>query len=910
MQFNRFTAYHLFAIFLTASLLISCDQEKENEGEPEAETKVPLGPKLDKLKLQSGFRAEHLYSPSDSNRGSWVAMTFDDQGRLITSDQYGALYRLTLAPIGADSLTPVIERLQIQNEAPVADSVIQMGYAQGLLWAFNSLYVMVNHRVDEDDEENKFDKGSGLYRLQDIDHDDQFDKITLLKQLEGSGEHGPHSIVLAPDGQSLYVIAGNHTDLPEMDAYRLPKVWEDDNLFPKILDPRGHANDRAAPGGWIAHIDSLGERWEMVAGGFRNAFDIAFNPAGDLFTYDSDMEWDLGMPWYRPTRICHVPSGAEFGWRSGNAKWSPAYPDNLPAVLNIGQGSPTGVLHGANSKFPAPYQDALFAYDWSFGIIYAVHLQPDGATYSAKKEEFVSGMPLPLTDGVIGPDGAMYFMTGGRKLESDLYRVYYDGEPGVALASLEKAALTEAHQIRTRLEAYHEDGKAGGLEAAWPYLNHEDRFVRYAARVAVEHQPVSRWQQKALSEQDPIALTQSMVALARQGNKNLKNQMLDRLCAVDYDALTDLQQVDLLRAIELTIARLGAPVGAARQQVIAYLRPHYPADQEVLNGSLSKLLTALNDPDVVETTLTLLENDNSGATQQAAGATQSSDLILRNPQYGIDIANMLKNVPPAQQTYYATVLSEQRAGWTPELRERYFKWFYQAFDFEGGNSYIGFIDKARQEALTHVPKDAFEFYNTLSGDSLLGNDGKNLANVPQPEGPWRRWEMKDAMAALDSGELQNRNFEVGHNMYLATRCATCHSMRGEGGIIGPNLTQLGTRFTVEDMITAILKPNDAISDQYASTVLYLKDGQSVVGKLTREDDNTYYLSQNPFAPDVIREIPKAEVTETKLSAVSVMPPELINSLNEDELRDLIAYLMAGGNPDHAIYQEDKRQAKK
>ena len=127
-----------------------------------------------------------------------------------------------------------------------------------------------------------------------------------------------------------------------------------------------------APGGWIAKVDSSGQHWEMIASGFRNAFDLAFNQAGDMFTYDSDMEWDLGMPWYRPTRICHVTSGAEFGWRTGNAKWSPAYPDNLPALLNIGQGSPTGVLHGQSANFPERYQDALFAFDWSFGIIYAI----------------------------------------------------------------------------------------------------------------------------------------------------------------------------------------------------------------------------------------------------------------------------------------------------------------------------------------------------------------------------------------------------------------------------------------------------------------------------------------------------------------------------------------------------------
>ncbi|MEQ9443321.1 MAG: c-type cytochrome [Cyclobacteriaceae bacterium] len=881
-------------VLLWALIASACADNSEQEADQE-----PLGPKLEKLKLQSGFKAEHLFSPSENEMGSWVAMTFDDQGRMITSDQYGALYRLDLAPIGADSLTPKIEKLKIQTEEAVADSIIQMGYAQGLLWAYNSLYVMVNHNSDDE-----FEKGSGLYRLQDTNNDDQFDKITLLKALEGAGEHGPHSIVMAPDGQSLYVIAGNHTDVPEMDAYRLPKVWDDDNLFPLIKDPRGHANDRMAPGGWIANIDSLGEHWEMIGAGFRNPFDLAFNQEGDMFTYDSDMEWDLGMPWYRPTRICHVPSGAEFGWRTGSGKWSPAYPDNLPPVLNIGQGSPTGVIHGMSASFPDAYQNTLFAFDWSFGIIYAIHLTPEGASYRGEKEEFISGMPLPLTDGVIGPDGAMYFMTGGRRLDSDLYRVYYDGEDeNVTLAAYEETAETEAHKLRTQLEEYHKEGATGGVEAAWPYLNHEDRFVRYAARIAVEHQPVSTWQDKVLSEEDPISLIQGTIALARHGKQGVRDQLLNNLCKIQYDKLTDIQQVDVLRAFEVTLARMGKPAGSTRQAVLDYLNPQYPANKEVLNSSLSKLLVFLDDPGVIETTLTLLEEDETGAPSQGAGATESSDLILRNPQYGLDIAQMLKDVPPAQQTYYATVLSKQESGWTPELRERYFKWYYSAFDFKGGNSYIGFIDKARQEALTHVPKDQFELYNEMSGDSLLANNGRDLANVPQPEGPRHNWKVEEIPDVLDSGGLENRNFEVGKNMYAATRCITCHSMRGEGGIIGPDLTQLGTRFSPEDMIEAILEPNKTISDQYASTVLYMKSGESLVGRLTNQDEEKYYLSQNPFAPDYIREVPKEDVTETKLSTVSVMPPGLINSMNEEELRDLIAYLMAGGNPDHPIYQE-------
>src|SRR5690606_32287770 len=111
--------------------------------------------------------------------------------------------------------------------------------------------------------------------------------------------------------------------------------------------------------GWIAKTNADGSHWELISAGYRNAFDIAFNAEGELFTYDSDMEWDFGMPWYRPTRINHVSSGSEFGWRTGNAKWDAEFHDNLPATLNIGQGSPTNLIFGYQAKFPEKYRNSL-----------------------------------------------------------------------------------------------------------------------------------------------------------------------------------------------------------------------------------------------------------------------------------------------------------------------------------------------------------------------------------------------------------------------------------------------------------------------------------------------------------------------------------------------------------------------
>lgn len=851
-------------------------------------------PKLDKLKLLPGFKAEHLYSPEEHEQGSWVAMTFDNKGRMITSDQYGAIYRIVLPAIG-DTSKVQVEKLIIGSEADrSADTTtlkIGMGFAQGLLYAFNSLYVMVNHNSDRN-----FDKNTGLYRLQDTNGDDQFDRITLLKSFEGEpGEHGPHSIILSPDKKSIYISAGNHVDVPTFDTYRLPPVWKEDNLFPQIKDPRGHANNRQAPGGWIAHIDSLGEKWELVSAGFRNEFDIAFNDAGDLFTYDSDMEWDFGMPWYRPTRICHVTSGSEFGWRTGNGKWSPAYPDNLPPVINIGQGSPTNFMNGSSAKFPEKYRKSLFAFDWSFGIIYALHLTPSGASYTAEAEEFLSGSPLPLTDGGIGPDGAMYFLTGGRRLESDLYRI--TATENVSTDPVAATGVNEVNQLRRTLEQYHEP-KQGAIDIAWPNLKHEDRFVRYAARIAVEHQPVNEWQDKALKETDPVILTQAMIALARQGKPLVKNKMIQALVKVDFEKLTPSQQIDLVRAFEVLTFRFGKPEGDAKKQLVTYLDARYPSSSNELNRVLAKVLVHVEAPGSTAKTLALLQQAKDEAPEKTV--TASGDLIMRNPQYGLDIARMLSNVPPAQQTYLATVLSEAREGWTPELHETYFKWFANAFTYKGGVSYIGFIDKARKKALTHTPTDKTEFYNTLSGAALLTESGNDLADKPQPKGPGRRRSKEEALALVEA--LKGRNFENGKNMYEATLCSSCHSMRGEGGAIGPDLTQVGSRFSAKDILEHTLDPNKEISDQYAATVFTMKDGSSIVGRLINEEDGKYFVSQNPFMPQALREIVKTDVVSTKLSTVSLMLPGLLGRLNDDEIKDIVAYLVAGGNPEHEVYK--------
>ena len=127
----------------------------------------------------------------------------------------------------------------------------------------------------------------------------------------------------------------------------------------------------------------------MHSVGTRNTYDIAFNDDGELFGFDSDMEYDIGMPWYRPIRLCHFTSGAEFGWRTGTGKFLAEYPDNLPGIANLGQGSPTGLLSSKGLKFPEKYKNGLFLFDWSYGTMYFANLKPKGSSYEAEVTEFL-----------------------------------------------------------------------------------------------------------------------------------------------------------------------------------------------------------------------------------------------------------------------------------------------------------------------------------------------------------------------------------------------------------------------------------------------------------------------------------------------------------------------------------------
>ena len=346
---------HRFFIGLALSVLVLSPALAQR-------AKSPAAAPATALKTVKDFKVELLYSVPKDKQGSWVSMCVDPKGRLIVSDQYGSLYRVTPPPIGGTAAAHEVEQIDLR-----------IGEAQGLLWAFDSLYVVVNAR--------RRSTRAACTASVDTNGDDAR-QGRAAAQIDGGGEHGPHAVVLTPDGKSLYVVGGNQTKLmpspgrlarPAGTGARITSC----RACPTAAASWPASSRRAAA---IYNVDPDGKNWELVVDRLPQPVRRRLQPRRRAVhlrrRHGVGHEHARGIG---PTRVCHVASGSEFGWRNGAGKWPAYYPDSLPAVVNIGPGSPTGVDFGYGAKFPAKYQDALFICDWSYGKLYAVHLKPHGS---------------------------------------------------------------------------------------------------------------------------------------------------------------------------------------------------------------------------------------------------------------------------------------------------------------------------------------------------------------------------------------------------------------------------------------------------------------------------------------------------------------------------------------------------
>jgi putative heme-binding domain-containing protein len=821
---------------------------------------------VQRIRAPKGFRVELLYSVPGAEQGSWINLCTDPKGRILTSDQYGGLYRFE-APAPGQAL----DASKIQKiPAPVTA-------VNGMVWAFDALYVAVN------DYDKKMP--GGVYKITDSDGDDLPDKAEHILALEARGDHGVHALLPTPDGKGLFLVTGNATKPANFTSSRVPLNWGEDHLLPRMPDGRGFMRDTLAPGGIIYRISPDAKQCEVFSSGYRNIFDAALNREGELFTYDADMEYDFNTPWYRPTRVCHVLSGSEYGWRNGAGKWPEWYPDSHGPVVNIGPGSPTGMTFGYGAKFPAKYQKALFCLDWSWGKLYAVHLQPEGASYRATKEEFLSGSPLPLTDALVHPaDGALYFTTGGRKVQSGLYRVTYSGPESTEPVDGRQPQNQAERNLRQDLEKFHVAPAPEAVPALWKQLGSPDRALRSAARIALEHQPVAEWKDKALGEKDPVIQVEALLALAKAGgidplhrkptdppaDAELGKRLRKALTALDWKALGSRERVTRVRTLEIVFNRFGHPGEAEAAQILEALDPEFPAATCEENWVLCETLVYLQSPTVAKKALTLIQN---APTQE-------------------------------EQMEYARSLRMLKSGWDTATRTVYLEWFLKAANYKGGASFEKFIEFIRNDALATLSEPEKQGLAELIArkpekKSALENLGAVFAGRTPTQ-----WTLEELSSAASSG-MKGRDFHQGRKMFGAAGCFVCHRFGNEGGMTGPDLTGAGGRYTPHDLLDQILNPSKEINEQFVPIVVTKSNGQEIIGTVVNLSGESVTLNTDPSDPNQRTSFARKDVVSIEPSKVSPMPPMLLNMLSKEEILDLTAYVLSSGDPKNPAFGSKK-----
>ena len=785
------------------------------------------------IRAVPGFHVELVRSAAEGE-DSWISLSIDARGRCYLGLDSAGVGALDLA-----DATP-FHRLTGTDD---------LRHCRGILRTHDALYV-----VATDSQQ--------LVRLIDRDEDGAFETREVLAELPYGSRygHGMNQIVAGPDGM-LYVIIGNDVQMPTnlaaSSTYGTPR---EDWLLPSPHDLG--QDDRV---GYVIRFDPSTSgandgTWEVIAGGFRNPFDLAFNRDGECFTWDADMEWDAGLPWYRPTRLNHVVAGGEYGWRWGSGKWPTFFADSLPATLDTGFASPTGLLFGYETDWPARYREALFMADWQHGRMLLVDLVPHGATYTASAEVFLEGSPLNICDMAIGPDQAMYFITGGRGSQSGLYRVSWTGEveppaaPAIApaVASVAEAARATRH----RLEALQRHPDPTELWCVSDQLGSPDRWLRSSARAALERQQLEAWQNLPRTHPDPQGRRTAALALARVGDPETAPTVIDAVLADDWSTLAPEALAESLRTLELSLLRQGMPSEPQRQELLARLVQIDPRTSFAVTWLAGELLVKLESPEAMRWLLAALD----------AAATQEE---------GVQAAKTLSHIT---------------TGWTARDALRVVAWLDRARGMPGGRLVETAWQNLRSDFEQAWPADI----RTAVGDELAALNrpwhADDTAALP-PRPVVKQWTMEDLLALVGSDEasLANRDPAGGLAALAAASCLRCHRYGARGTHTGPELTDVGRRYDARTLLESIIAPSAQIDPKYALATLLLDDGTVVSGRAVGVNNRELTIEVDPLTAKTVV-VERSRIEQSLPTARSPMPEGLLDTLTADEILNLLALL--------------------
>ena len=166
----------------------------------------------------------------------------------------------------------------------------------------------------------------------------------------------------------------------------------------------------------------------------------------------------------------------------------------------------------------------------------------------------------------------------------------------------------------------------------------------------------------------------------------------------------------------------------------------------------------------------------------------------------------------------------------------------------------------------------------------------------------KEWKLKE-LSEVAKTKLKNRNFERGRKMFAAGGCFACHRFANEGGMTGPDLTGAGGRYSAHDLLEQIINPSKEINEQFVPVVVKMKNGDLITGVVVNMNGDRVTVNTDMFDPNQRVNINRLEVKSIEPSKVSPMPPGLLNLMREEEVMDLLAYILSGGDTNHPAFKK-------
>ncbi len=222
----------------------------------------------------------------------------------------------------------------------------------------------------------------------------------------------------------------------------------------------------------------------------------------------------------------------------------------------------------------------------------------------------------------------------------------------------------------------------------------------------------------------------------------------------------------------------------------------------------------------------------------------------------------------------------------------------RAAGYKGGSSFGNFLKLIRTDAIKTLTDD-----EKVALKALLA-DPATVKLPPEPARPFvKAWKVADLTDALDKGLKAGRDFERGRKAFASAKCFACHRFDNEGGSNGPDLTVIAGRFSTRDLLEKMLDPSKEISDQYAAVEIRTKDERVVIGRIVNLDNDNVMVNTDMLNPGSTVRVDRKLIESMRPSKISMMPTGLLDTFKEDEVLDLMAYVLSRGDRTNAMFKK-------